>query len=424
MVYLPEDIRPYFEALCHGLEGLLPTKRVENKAFLLSLYEGLELEPRLTEPDRKHLKVIMAMAERVAFPPIHDVKTYCEAEAYLRQVCPQFSKKRIRLALEWALFLLARHGRVKGSLESLRVWLSVWRLVQVFKSIEQGFMSDFIGWMVQTGLSPQSIWGIIRETRKFKAWMEMNHIASIGHIGNLELQRYLLSRACNYKIASKQKFLGNLRTLFHYYKEAIDGGFIIPDYMLATARLVGVNVSANREEIDCLWTALEDGQLPAMAALMLVFVMGYGLPLKALPLLELSWELGCLTYTERLPCRQGELERLIRLDLSLPWLAAYWQAYMGDREAEGYPYLFVSSYGQRRKRPVSVDYCQRYVQAAVQSILGYPIPVNQMERGAIKAMANGCTVTEFMAKTEDIPRTKRTRLMAWLASRQSGAFGS
>jgi hypothetical protein len=434
MACLPEDIRPYFEALHyigHGMEGLLPACRVENQAFLLDLHAALELELRLTEPDKKHLHLIMAMAERVGFPPMRDVKSYCEAEGFLMRACPQFPKKRIRLALQWAFLLLARHGRVEADLATINPCLQIWRKVQTFHSVEQGFMADFIRWMERKSFSPRSMADIIREARKLTAWMRGHGIDSLDKIGNLELQRYLLDRACSQSNASKQKILGNLKASLHYYQEAIDGCYRIPDYTVKAPRLLGVNASASSEEIERLWEALEAERvassdetqqviqqtlsLSPAQGLMLVLVIGYGLQLKILPLLEPGWEPGILSYTDRQPSRRGERERIIQLDLSVPWIAHYWQAYMTKREAGDYPYLFISGHGQRRKRPVSVDSCQRTVQVAVQSVLGYPIPVNHLERGALKRLARLNSLTHFMILTAGLPKSRLARMMYWLA---------
>lgn len=416
MVCLPDMFYPYFNALRYGLAGLLPASRIKNKALLLNLQEVLELEGRFTRQDRQHLNLILPMADQVAFPAIHDVKTCCEAEAFLIRACPQFHKKPIRLALQWVFLLLARHGRIEADLANVAHWLRIWRRIQAFHSIEQGFMVDFIHWMLSKSFSPRSMTDIVREVHRFRHWMNRHKILSFGQIGDIELQRYLLERATGQKNGSKQRILGHLKSVLYYYQEAIDGGYPVPEYTLNTSRSLGVEASASNDDIERLEKAVEGGKLPAMAGLMLTLVIGYGLPLKVLPLLELGWTPGTLSYLERLPCRRGEREQFITLDLSTPWLAEYWQACLMVRNAHDCAYLFTSGHGQRRKRPVSAEYCQRTVQAAVESLLGYPIPINHLERGAMKRLARLTSITHFMTLTTDLPKGNLSRMMTWLVS--------
>jgi hypothetical protein len=420
----PVRLRRYFEALQHGFLALLPPQRVQNRDILLSLYEALQREERLTVPDLGHLKAIMAMADQVAFPSMTDPKTYAQAEVFLIQTYPRFPKKLIRYALAWAFLLLARHGRVMVDLPNSRIWLLIWRRVQKFHAIEQGFVSDCIRWLECKTFSPRSILDIVREYEKFRAWMPGHGLDSIAQVGNVTLQRYLLDRAFGQNNAVKKNILGHLRTVFHYYKEAINGGFSLPDYGVKVPHHLGASVSANGVDIDRLWEALEAEHLPAMAGLMLVLILGYGLPLRALPLLQITQEEGILLWAERLPCRRGIKERQIRLAFDLAWLARLWEVYQVEREAmPDYPYLFASGHGGRRKRPVSVEYCQRIVQEIVQGVLGYVVSVNRLERGAFKQLARQKPLTEFMRLTADVPKTRLTRMMTWLSNQQN-RFGT
>lgn len=412
---LPAAIQQYFDALSYGLEALLPPCRVQNKAFLLTLDEVLQNEPFLTVPDFEHLKTLMAMADKIEFPQIQDVKSFCEAESFLIRTYPRFSPKQIRLSLQWTFMLLARHGRVEADLPRVEQWFRIWRQVQACHPIEQGFLSDLIRWMEKKLFSPQSILDTIAEYRTLKRWMMDHDFQSLGQLGNVEVQRYLLSRALGYQNSSKQKILGNARTILHYYKEAIDGGYLIPDFTVTAPRTVGINASANSREIRLLWNALRGNQIKPIPALMLVLILGYGLPLKALPLLKLSDCPGKLTYEERLPCRRGTQEREIFLHLDAPWLVTLWETYLSFRVVPSeYPYLFISAHGIRRKRPVSVDYCQRYVQASVHSVLGYSIPVNHLERGTLKHLALQNPLMEFMRLTAKAPKSRLSRFMYWL----------
>jgi site-specific recombinase XerD len=292
-------------------------------------------------------------------------------------------------------------------------WLLVWRMVQAFPQSEKPFMEAFIGWLETKQFSPRSMADILRETRKLKAWMAGHGLIGLGEIGNLQLQRYLLSRACGYKHSSKQQILGRLRPLLHYYQEAVDPAYRVPDYTVKTAHLLGVNESASGEEIDRLIEALQDDELPAMAGLMLILILGYGLTLRLLPLLELTEKAEVLTYRERLPCRKGTAQRVVSLDLSVPWVANYWHIWMRERGKS--PYLFSSGHGQKRMRPVSVEYCQRHVKATTQAVLGYPVAVNHLERGAIKRLARRTTLTQFMALTSELHKSRLSRMMAWLS---------
>lgn len=415
MAILPESVCNYFEPLSYGLEAVLPHGRIANKAFLLYLAEVLRDEPALTVPDLTHLKTLMMIADQVSLPSFTDVKTCCEAEAFLIRACPRYSKLEIRLMMRWLFLLLARHDRVEADLATVEKWFQVWRLVQKTHPIEQGLLVDYIRWLKSNQFAPQSILGSLREYRKLKAWMSTQGLDALGNLDNLALQRYLLNRACGYSNTSKQKILANLRPMFYYYQETMNGAYQIPDYSVKAPRTVGVNVSASHEEIERLWHTVQNPHYPAMARLMLVLIMGYGLPLRALPLLRFTDDEGKLVYTERLPCRRGLQEREVVLALEAPWLGRLWKACLTSHlTPDGYPYLFISSHGIRRKRPVSVDFCQRLVQEAVTSALGYTIPVNHLERGSIKALASALALNEFMAKTEHIPLTKTTRLMYWL----------
>jgi integrase len=415
MPTIPLAIQQYFDALAYGLDEVLPSCRVQNKHFLLSLYDALQGETSITEPDLAHLKTIKAMADNVVFPPVKDTKSCCEAEAYLVQTCPQLSKKQIRLALQWAFLLLARHGQIQTDLPTVEQWLRIWRLIQTFHPLEQGFVSEAVRWMVSKSFSPRSILDTLREYRKLKQWMADHEFVSIGQIGNVEIHRYLLSRACGKSNASKQKILGSLRSLFHYYKEAVEGGYTIPNFSVPAPRPLGVNQSASSQEIERLWKAIQTQQLPAMAGLMLVLILGHGLPLRALPLLKLTDQYDVLTYEERLPSRRGVQLREVCLNLNESWILSLGESYLATRNAPpDYPYLFSSGHGGKRKRPVSVEYCQRQVQTSVQGVLGYPIPANHLERGAIKQLARVNPLCRFMDLTSQLPKSRITLMMYWL----------
>ncbi|WP_373530941.1 hypothetical protein [Vampirovibrio sp.] len=364
--------------------------------------------------DLEHLRTIMEMADRVAFPLIEDVKTFCQAEALLFQALPNMGRYEIQLAMRWMLFLLARHGCLKVDLSTIQDGLLVWRGVQGLPANEKTFTEGFVYWMESKGFSLRSMTDILREARKFRAWMNGHGLNGLNEIGNLELQRYLLYRANGYKNSSKKEILGRIRAMLYYYQEAVEGGYRVPDYTVKAPRLLGVTESATSEEIEKLLDALTHEALPAMAGLMLVCVLGYGVPLKTLPLLKLAGEPGLLTYRERLPCRRGSVERFLSLDLSLPWIASYWRDWMAEREEEGEAYLFTSGHGQKRGRPVSASHCHRVIQAITKAVLGYSIPVNHLERGALKRLARMTSLTQFMVLTSDLSKTRLTRMMNWM----------
>ncbi|MGE0201768.1 MAG: hypothetical protein AB7P76_12490 [Candidatus Melainabacteria bacterium] len=397
--------------LAYGMEAVLPPSRVHNGAFLLVVLEALEAEEHVTRNDCQHWQTIKVMADRVVLPALRDIQSLGEAEAFLIRVCPQLAKKEIRLALEWVFLLLARHGQVEADLERFRPWLTLWRRVQAFHTIEQGFLVDFIRWACEKGFSPRSLVDILREYQKLRHWMADKEIQGLSAIGNVALSRYLLDRACGQSNAAKQKILGSLRSVFHYYKEVINGGYVVPDVTVSAPRILGVNQSASSEEVEWLFDALEAGQLPAMAGLMLTLVLGYGLPLKSLPLLCLTDQPGRLVYSDRRPSRGGMGECEMTLDLTLPWLKHYWSGVTTSR-TKGY--LFISGHGGRRKRPVSGEYCQRAVQVAVNHVLGYPLPVNYLERGALKRLARQNTLLHFMVATSELPKSRLARMMYWL----------
>lgn len=415
MADLPQSIRPYFEAMVHGLEGLLPTSRIQNRGLLLNLQCAWEAEPGFSKQDVEHLRTIMDMADRVAFPLIEDVRTFCEAEVFLFQTLPNMGRYEIQLAMRWMLLLLGRHGYLDVDLSTIQDWLPVWRGVQLLPADERTLTEGFIHWLERKRFSPRSMTDILREGRKLRAWMNGHGLKTLDGIDNLALQRYLLHRANGYKHSSKQQILGRIRPMLYYYQEAVNAGYRVPDYTVKAPRLLGVSESATSEEIETLLDAMAKNELPAMAGLMLVCVLGYGIPLKNLPLLELTGELGVLTYKDRLPALGGRLERCLSLDVSWPWIASYWRDWMAERvEGVGF-YLFTSGHGQKRGRPVSVTHCQRAVQAATKAVLGYAVPVNHLERGALKRLARMTSLTQFMAMTSSLPKTRLTRMMVWMA---------
>jgi integrase len=410
---LPIGLRQYFEALRDGLQALLPPCRVQNKPFLLILQKSIEQEPNITAYDVHHLKAIMAMADHVVFPSIHDVKSACDAESHLIRTYLWFRKAEIRSTLKWAVLLLARHGHLEANLATIEIEFRIWRWVQWFHPIEQGFLVDFIRWLECKAFSLRSILSILREYRKLKGWMRDHSLSSLGDVDNIALQRYLLVRAYDQQNTSKQRILANLRPLFYYYKEAIHGGYTVPDVSVPVRHALGVSVSASGKDIQALWQAIKNHQLPAMAALMLVLVLGHGLPLKALPLLRLGGEPFSLDYWEQLPARKGRSKRIICLEWCFPWLIQLWEAYLAQHPTRQ-GYLFTSGHGQKRGRPVSVEYCQRQVQAAVKGVLGYPIPVNHLERGALKRLARHKPLAECISLTSETSKGRLTRMMTWL----------
>lgn len=293
---LPVGVRQYFDALRDGLEALLPPCRVQNKAFLLLIQEALEAEPNITVFDGHHLKAILAMADQVVFPPIQDVKSCCEAEAWLIRAYPKFRKTEIRWTMKWAFLLLARHGHIQADLATVEIGFRVWRWVQAFHSIEQGFLVDWVRWLESKAFSARSILSMLREYGKLKDWMRDHALSSLGQVDNIAIHRYLLIRANGQKNTSKQRILANVRPLFYYYKEAIDGGAVVPDFSVPVKHALGVSASAAGKDIQVLWQAIQGQKIPAMAALMLTLILGHGLPLKALPLLRLKDEPYSLAY--------------------------------------------------------------------------------------------------------------------------------
>ena len=414
---LPDCWSQYFSALSDGFEAVLPPYRVGNRALLLKLYHCLLDEPLLTVMDLKHLETVKAMADQVKIPSLGSIKACCEAEAFLIQICPTLPESETRWTIKWMGLLLARHGHITTKMNRIRTDFCIWRTVQTFHPVEQGFLVGLIDWLEQKQFAPGSIFGILKEYQKFKRWMVAQEIMSLEGVDSIVVQRYLLRRANGYAHTSKQKFLGSLRPVFYYYQEVINGGFRIPDVTVRTAHAFDISKSATHEDIQPLWQALEEGnQLPARSSLMLALILGYGLPLRALPLLEITSQPGQLLWQERLPCRRGIRDRIISLVLNRPWLAQLWETVTSNRRAQpGYPYLFTTGYGMRRKQPVSVDHCQQFVQDAVRKVLGYPIPVNHLERGALKRLARLHSLTRFMDLSAKAPKTKQTRMMVWLA---------
>jgi site-specific recombinase XerD len=420
--WLTEPLQQYFHSVSHGLEPVLPLARLCNKPFLLNLFKALQAEPYLTAIDLNHIQSITVLADEQTLPPLETVKQLIEAEAYLINVCITLNPKRIKEALNYAFLLLTRHGFTTEDLTMFYWKRLTSRMLQHFDPLVQPFVTDWIDWMVSKQFAPRTILDCVREFLKLSQWMQVCNLTCIDQLDERRVYHYLTQqgKAKPLNAKSKQRVYSNLASLFSYYKDGHNGGFTIPKISFKSGSVEGVNSSATSEEIAHLWGVLEGGSLSAKAGLMLVLILGHGLPLKTLPLLRVTPEPGNLAYTLRLGCRRGEQERTLRLALNRPWLRDYWEAYQLDRAnlvkqtAKESAYLFVSRFGVKRGLPVSVDTCQRDVQQAVKQALGYAIPVNHLERGSLKAMARQHSITQFMALSEPVPLTRKTRMMVWL----------
>lgn len=417
MQRLPEAIQSYFESALYGLEALLPWGRIQNKPLLELVYQALLLEPAYTPTDIAHIQALITLADRFPIPVFIDSKSLIETEAYLL-VVSCLPQTQIRYCLEYLYFLLCRHGLIPDVLSQSRLWLSIWRVVQRFEPLAQGLVVDYIRWLCDQSF--RSIYDCVLELLKFQTWRTSQNPNTIEEVSNLTLAQYLEGRGKKLKPSTRKRALGNLRTFFHYYKTMVNGGYSIPELSVYAPTCLGLNQSANSLEVKKLLEILENNVLPPEEGLMLAFVLGFGLPLKALPLLRITSQPGRLLYHDQRPSRLGVIERVIQLPTETPWLNQLFLAYLQQRGVPpSYPYLFVTPYALKRLCPVSVEYCQGRVQSAIQKVLGYPLAVNHLERGAVKALARQLTLTDFMSQTQAVPLTRQTRMMYWLYQRKN-----
>ncbi len=415
MERLPDYLVDYFERLRYGIEVLFPSQRIQNKTLLLTVYEFISHESGLTTYDIKHTKTLIALGDLAQIPKIPNPKSLAEAEVYLRHACPQIPGKQIQYDLSWLYLLFCRHGHGEATPIEKRQWVKTWRIVQGFSALEQGFVSNYIDWLLENMFSSRSVYDCILGLKHFQIWMKESGVTSLKAVTHLELQTYLMNVYPHSKPISKKRILSNLKPLFHYYK-SLDGSFSVPNFTIRSHQSLGISYSATQDEINQLWQAIEQNKLSLTVSLMLILIMGYGLPLKALPLIELNdKEKAILSYQEQKPTRLGRSERVFCIDLSSQWLASLWLRFLKTRQKQtNYPFLFTSTYAIKRGLPVSVDYCQRLVQDSVKEVLGYPIPVNMLERGAIKALAMVKPLNQFMQQTQHLSLTRQTRMMVWL----------
>jgi hypothetical protein len=143
--------------------------------------------------------------------------------------------------------------------------------------------------------------------------------------------------------------------------------------------------------------------------------LGMGLPLKVLPLLQVVEQPGRLVYDFQCPNRQGVNKYEVSLPLDEAWIAAYWTTHLKTRSAPAdFAYLFTSRSAIKKRQSVSSDYCRRRLQNLVVRLLGYPITVNRLERGSLKALAGRVGYDKFMERLQDVPLSNRTKLFLWL----------
>lgn len=413
MGWLPQKVSQYFDSVYYGASLLLPEIRQANRPFLLKVNEALQLEEHLTSVDIDHLETLMHLSDLIKIPAWHDIKSLVAAEIYLTKRLTFFPKKAIRYCLEYLYHLLSRHGRIKPEMK-IPTWFSIRRRVQRFPECEQAIVSDFIDWMLLNQFSPASILDRVRELHSFRGWMEAQGIESMDQITKDRAFQYLHERGCSCQVSTYQKLGVHLQAFFDYYREQVDRRF--PVFSISHFRPAsGHGADANSEEVQRLWGALKGGNLYPEAALMLIFVLGIGLPLKVLPLLRLTERPGMLAYDFQRPNRQGVIEYEISIPLDETWIATYWTAYLKTRKAPSdYVYLFTSRIAIKRRQSVSSEYCRRKLQHLVTELLGYPIAVNRLERGSLKALAGRLGYEKFMERLQDVPLSNRTKLFLWL----------
>lgn len=412
MGWLPQKVSQYFDAVCYGASLLLPEIRQANQVFLIEVYAALQKEAHITAFDIDHLETLIKLADRILLPTWNDIKSLIEAETYLIRQLPDLNPVAIRYCLEYLYHLFQRHGRIKPEVK-VAIWRLIWRTVQRFQTREQALINDFIGWMLQNQFSPASILDRVRELHSFRGWMEAQGIESTDQITPERAFQYLYERGRSYQVNTCQKIRVHLQAFFDYYRERVDGRFpVFPPTHFRPAS--GHGMDANSDEVQRLWNTLKEGTLPEESALMLIFVLGMGLPLKVLPLLRLTEQPGRFVYEFQRPNRQGVSEYAVSLPLDEAWIATYWTAYLKIRTAPAdYVYLFNSCTAIKKRQPISSDYCRRRLQNLVAKLLGYPIAVNRLERGSLKALAGRLGYDKFMERIQDVPLSNRTKLFLW-----------
>jgi hypothetical protein len=249
--------------------------------------------------------------------------------------------------------------------------------------------------------------------------MEAQKIGGIEEITESKTSQYLHERGLTCKVSTCQKIGVHLQAFFDYYRERVDGRF--PVFSLSRFRAAsGHGMDASSEEVQSLWGVLKEGALTAETALMLIFVLGMGLPLKVLPLLRLAEQPGTLIYDFQRPNRQGLNKYAVSLPLDEPWIESYWRDYLKQRSAPAeFSYLFTSRAAIKKRQPVSSDYCRRKLQTLIAEILGYPITVNRLERGSLKAMAGKLGLDAFLGRVQSVPLCKKTKFFIWLSANRA-----
>lgn len=414
MSWLTADLQQYFDSL-QGFEAVLPSSRVQNKPLLLMIYDALSYEKELTQRDLGHVRLLIFLADRVVIPGLDNARNLVESEVFCNRSFPTFAQKEIRYSLEYIAFLLARHGHGKDTPLPLKQGVKIWRLVERFPEVEKGLIVDFVDWLHSKQFSHRSIASVLRELLKFKQWMSNVGIDSIKSVGNQEVMAYLEVRDNGNKLLSKQRSLSDLKPFFYYIKDKIDGSILVPSLTIRVLRPTGAETKANTQEIEALWDAVGNGCAEGQGALMLALVLGYGCTLKTLPQLQTTQEPELLEYESQGPVRLGSKTRTLNLQNAPPWL----KKLLADHWVKGH--LFKSPHGSKRDLPISPEYCQNQVKMLVKAILGYPIPVNRLERGALRLSARNRPLTEFMSLSQDLGKGRKSRFLLWVDAHRLGA---
>lgn len=421
---LPVDIQNRFHAILFGLPELLPNKLLLNKKFTQQLYGTLLLEPYYTATDVKHVRTLLELLSQQVMPELKSVSDFASLEALLAKNSHEdHFEDKIRFALRYALQLFSKYDLMDTSTTALITQLKTWQRVNQFSDTEYPFIAGFVSWMGKNNFSPVSILYNLETVLKLKQWLSLEQWQDLNKVKTYDW--YQFCRLNGKSIASQQKRWHGVKPLFYYLKATVNGGFKIPNVCLPSKQTQFVARHANSDEVDALWQALYSAHSQQVEpALMLFCVIGLGLNLKTLPLLKTTDNYNEWIYTEQRPKRQGQAQKKVIFPIQDSQAEAILKAYIKQRNfVKGHPYLFTTPYSVKNRCPVSTDYCQRRVQTFVQSVLGYPLPVNYIERGMLNSLAKRTTLFEFMAVTKVIPLGKQTRMMTWLQSNQQVAAG-
>lgn len=408
MKSLPRDLENFFHASINGFELLIGENRKRNKAFIAKVFYCLLQERGFSKKEIEHLRSFKQLADLITIPEFHDAKSLIGVQKYLRQCQHLPQAVNYRYLLEYLFFLLCRHGEIAANLQDIRTELHIWELAHEFKLSEQGLMADYIHWLEANSFSRRSILDSLSELRKFCSWLESSGL-TFERASNDRLRVYLTKRALKHKTSSKQRILSNIRPFLSFYKEALNPTFCLPSMTIQVQRNRTPYNQLSSEHIQTLMKAIAHENHQHEAALMLCLLIGYGVPLKCLPVLRRENDL--LKYTYRCQSRTGE--QVVHIPVIQGTVLE--NLILGYRREISLPYLFQSRTSKKKRKPIGVGYCQAVIQEYISGILGFEVTAMQAYRDCLRDRARNKRLTQFIDDTALYPFRVGTKLYYWLA---------